>query len=114
MLERAFRGERVSNFEAMVRCRDGKQMPVSINTDFLLDKEGKLIGLIEVIRDISLVRELCAKTAEVSELKQRLGEQVQFDHIVSRRECKNGLTFSSHWLLKSHFKYQPCFRQAIV
>ena len=84
VLERAFQGERVSNFEAMIRRRDGKQMPVSINTDFLLDKEGKLIGLIEVIRDISLVRELCAKTAEVSELKQRLGEQVQFDHIVGR------------------------------
>jgi PAS domain S-box-containing protein len=84
VLERALRGERVSNFEAIVRRRDGKQMPVSINTDFLLDKEGKLIGLIEVIRDISLVRELCAKTAEVSELKQRLGEHVQFDHIVGR------------------------------
>jgi PAS domain S-box-containing protein len=84
VLERALRGERVSNFEAMVRRRDGIQMPVSINTDFLLDKEGKLIGLIEVIRDISLVRELTAKTAEVSELKHRLGEQVQFDHIVGR------------------------------
>ncbi len=84
VLERALRGERVSNFEAIVRRRDGLQMPVSINTDFLLDQEGKLIGLIEVIRDISLVRELTAKTAEVSELKCRLGEHVQFDHIVGR------------------------------
>lgn len=84
VLERALRGERVSNFEAIVRRRDGIQMPVSINTDFLLDKEGKLIGLIEVIRDISLVRELTAKTIEVSELKHRLAEQVQFDHIVGR------------------------------
>ena len=84
VLERALRGERVSNFEAFVRRRDGTQIPVSINTDFLLNKEGKLIGLIEVIRDISLVRELTAKTAEVSELKHRLGEQVQFDHIVGR------------------------------
>ncbi len=84
VLERALRGERVSNFEAIVRRRDGIQMPVSINTDFLLDKEGKLIGLIEVIRDISLVRELTAKTAEVSELKHRLAEQIQFDHIVGR------------------------------
>jgi PAS domain S-box-containing protein len=84
VLERALQGERVSNFEASVRRRDGRQIPVSINTDFLLDKEGKLIGLIEVIRDISLVRELCAKTAEVSALKHRLGEQVQFDHMVGR------------------------------
>ncbi len=84
VLERALQGERVSNFEAFVRRRDGKHVPVSINTDFLLNKEGKLIGLIEVIRDISLVRELSAKTAEVSELKHRLGEQVRFDHIVGR------------------------------
>ncbi len=84
VLERALRGERVSNFEALVRRRDGKQIPVSINTDFLLDQEGKLIGLIEVIRDISLVRELCEKTAEVSELKHRLGEQSHFDNIVGR------------------------------
>jgi len=84
VLERALRGERVSNFEAIVRRRDGIQIPVSINTDFLLDQEGKLVGLIEVIRDISLVRELTAKTAEVSELKHRLEEHVQFDHIVGR------------------------------
>ena len=91
VLERALRGERVSNFEAIVRRRDGIQMPVSINTDFLLDKDGKLIGLIEVIRDISLVRELTAKTAEVSELKHRLGEQVQFDHIVGRSPIMQGI-----------------------
>ncbi len=84
VLERALRGERVSNFEALVRRRDGKQIPVSINTDFLLDQDGKLIGLIEVIRDISLVQELTAKTAEVSELKHRLGEQNHFDNIVGR------------------------------
>ncbi len=91
VLERALRGERVSNFEAIVRRRDGIQMPVSINTDFLLDKEGKLIGLIEVIRDISLVRELSAKTVEVSELKHRLAEQVQFDHIVGRSPLMQGI-----------------------
>jgi len=84
VLERALQGERVSNFEAVVRRRDGTHIPVSINTDFLLDKEGKLMGLIEVIRDISVVRELCAKTVEVSELKHRLGEQVKFDNIVGR------------------------------
>lgn len=91
VLERALRGERVSNFEAIVRRRDGIQMPVSINTDFLLDKEGKLIGLIEVIRDISLVRELTAKTAEVSELKHRLAEQLQFDHIVGRSQLMQNI-----------------------
>jgi PAS domain S-box-containing protein len=84
VLERALQGERVSNFEAVVRRRDGSHIPVSINTDFLLDTEGKLIGLIEVIRDISLVRELSAKKEEVSELKHRLGEQIKLDNMVGR------------------------------
>jgi len=84
VLERALQGERVSNFEAVVRRRDGAHIPVSINTDFLLDKDGKLIGLIEVIRDISLVRELSAKVEEVSELKHRLGEQTKLDNMVGR------------------------------
>ena len=74
-LERALCGERVSNFEAMVRRRDGSLIPVSINTDFLCNEEGRLIGLIEVIRDISLSQELTAKVTEVNELKHRLGEQ---------------------------------------
>ena len=36
VLERALRGERVSNFEAIVRRRDGIQMPVSIQYGFLI------------------------------------------------------------------------------
>ena len=34
VLERALCGERVSNYEALVRRRDGRLVPVSINTDF--------------------------------------------------------------------------------
>lgn len=84
VLERALQGERVSNYEAFVRRRDGRLVPTSINTDFLRDDEGRLIGLIEVIRDISIRKELTAKAAEVNELKQRLGEQTKFENIVGR------------------------------
>ena len=86
VLERALCGERVSNYEGFVRRRDGKLIPVSINTDFLHDEKGKLIGLVEVIRDISLSRELTAKAVEVSELKQRLGEQTKFENMVGRSQ----------------------------
>lgn len=84
VLERALGGERVSNYEASVKRRDGCLIPVSINTDFLRDEEGRLIGLIEVIRDISIKRELTAKTVEVSELRQRLDDQTKFENIVGR------------------------------
>ncbi|MBI4400346.1 MAG: sigma 54-interacting transcriptional regulator [Nitrospirae bacterium] len=84
VLERALKGERVSNYEAFIRRRDGRLVPTSINTDFLRDEQGRLIGLIEVIRDISIPKELTAKAAEVNELKQRLGEQSKFENIVGR------------------------------
>ncbi len=85
-LERALCGERVSNFEAMVRRRDGGLIPVSINTDFLCNEEGRLIGLIEVIRDISLSQELTARVTEVNELRHRLGEQTKFENMVGRSQ----------------------------
>ncbi len=84
VMERAFCGERVSNYEALIRRRDGRLVPVSINTDFLHNEEGRLIGLIEVIRDISLSQELTAKVTEVNELKHRLGEQTKFENMVGR------------------------------
>jgi len=87
VLERALQGERVSNYEASVRCRDGRLVPVSINTDFLHDDQGQLIGLIEVIRDMSLTRELTAKAAEVNELKHRLREQIKCGNMVGRSRC---------------------------
>ena len=82
VLERALRGERVSHFEASVRRQDGRMIPVSINTDFLRDEQGRLIGLIEVIRDISFSQELSEKLVEVNELKNRLEGQAKFDNIV--------------------------------
>ena len=84
VLERALQGERVSHCEALVKRRDGSVIPTSINTDFLCDEQGKLIGLIEVIRDISIPKELTAKAAEVTALRQRLGEQTKFDNMIGR------------------------------
>ncbi|RMH06259.1 MAG: PAS domain S-box protein [Nitrospirae bacterium] len=84
VLERALCGDRVSNYETFLTRHDGKVIPVSVNTDFLRDEQGHMIGLVEVIRDMSLSRELTEKAAEVNALKERLDERVRFDNIVGR------------------------------
>ncbi len=84
VLERALKGELVSNVEAFIRRRDGQLIPTSINTDFLRDEQGRLMGLVEVIRDMSISKELSAKAAELEALRQRLGDQVRFENIVGR------------------------------
>ncbi len=84
VLEQALRGERVSHYEAFMRRRDGGLVPISINTDFLRDDRGTLIGLIEVIRDISIPKELTEREAEVTALRERLGEQTKFENMIGR------------------------------
>lgn len=84
MLQRAFCGERVMNYEAWIRHRTGRLIPVSINTDLLRDPEGRLIGVVEVIRDMSLSKELTAKAVEIGELKFRLEEQTRCGNMIGR------------------------------
>ena len=81
------RGERVSNVEASVRRQDGRIIPVSINTDFLTDEKGQLIGLIEVIRDTSFTQELSKKIVEVNDLKHRLEERTKFFNMVGESQA---------------------------
>ncbi|MCA9474047.1 MAG: sigma 54-interacting transcriptional regulator [Nitrospirales bacterium] len=82
VLERALRGERVDNFETFVKRHDGRLIPVSVNTDFLRDEGGQLMGLIEVIRDMSSTRELSQVIVEVNELKNRLEDQVNAHNMI--------------------------------
>ncbi len=84
VFERALLGERVSGCEAFVRRRDGSLLPVAMSTDFLRDDQDRLIGLIEVIRDMSVPKALAAKAEEVDALRRRLGEQTKFENIVGR------------------------------
>lgn len=66
--------EKVSNFETYVINREGRRVPVNINTDLLYDDAGNIIGIVEVFRDIS----------QIKELKDRLTDVYHFDNIVTR------------------------------
>ncbi|OGW14129.1 MAG: hypothetical protein A3G93_03740 [Nitrospinae bacterium RIFCSPLOWO2_12_FULL_45_22] len=66
--------ETISNFESFITNNEEHRIPVNINTDLLYDDEGNLIGIIEVFRDIS----------QIKELKERLTDLYQFDNIVTK------------------------------
>lgn len=62
ILERAIRNrEKVRNYETVIQNKDGRKIPVSLNTDLLWDETGNLIGIVETYRDLSQINELKAK-----------------------------------------------------
>ncbi len=62
ILERAVRNrEKVRNFETVIQNKDGRKVPVSLNTDLLRDEHGNLVGIVETYRDLSQINELKAK-----------------------------------------------------
>lgn len=66
--------EKISNFETYVVSREGRRIPVNINTDLLYDDGGNIIGIVEVFRDIS----------QLKELKERLTDVYHFENIVTK------------------------------
>jgi len=62
ILERAIRNrEKVRNYETVIHNKEGRKVPVSLNTDLLWDETGNLIGIVETYRDLSQINELKAK-----------------------------------------------------
>ncbi len=62
ILERAIRNrEKVRNFETTIQNKDGRKIPVSLNTDLLRDAAGNFTGIVEIYRDLSQINELKAK-----------------------------------------------------
>ena len=65
ILERIRNGERIVNFETIQLRKDGKRISVSLTISPLKDREGKVIGLSKIARDIT-ERKLAAETAQAS------------------------------------------------
>jgi len=51
-------GRPISNMAITVMNRKGNEVPVSISTSILKDREGRIMGGVETIRDLSLVEQL--------------------------------------------------------
>ncbi len=51
-------GEILTNYEAIIRNKKGEPIPISFSTALLKDEGGKIIGGVEIFRDLSLVKNL--------------------------------------------------------
>jgi len=72
ILERAIRNrEKVRNYETIIQNKDGRKIPVSLNTDLLRDDGGNLIGIVETYRDLSQINELKAKLEQQTSSRTR-------------------------------------------
>lgn len=59
VLDRAIRNrEKVTNYETVIQNKDGRLIPVMMNTDLLWNERGELVGVVETFRDVSQVKEL--------------------------------------------------------
>ena len=66
---RGLSGEETPIQEISILHKDGSQVPVEINTTTLLDADGKLIGRVSVVRDISGRKSLEAHLLQVQRLE---------------------------------------------
>lgn len=85
ILERAIRNrEKVRNYETVIQNKDGRKIPVSLNTDLLKDEVGNLVGIVETYRDLSQINELKAK------LEQQTGSRAR-GPLVARSKTLQGI-----------------------
>ena len=85
ILERAIRNrEKVRNYETVIQNKDGRKIPVSLNTDLLRDDAGNLIGIVETYRDMSQINELKVK------LEQQTGTRAR-GPLVARSKTLQGI-----------------------
>jgi PAS domain S-box-containing protein len=70
-------GARINNREVRIQTKDGRSIPVSISTAPLVTATGKLVGGVEVFRDMS----------QVEDLKRQLDTRHRLDDIVSKNSA---------------------------
>lgn len=80
-LDRIHRGERVDHYEAMRRCKNGREIPVSLSISALRDSSGDIVGAVEIARDISSrkLAETAARTTEKLAAVSRLATSIAHD-----------------------------------
>jgi PAS domain S-box-containing protein len=80
-LERIRKGERVDHYEAMRRCKDGREIPVSVTISGLRNSSDELVGAVEIARDFSARKhaEMAMRTREKLAAVSRLATSMAHD-----------------------------------
>jgi PAS domain S-box-containing protein len=74
LLARIRRGKRVEPHDAVRRCRDGREIDVSISMSAIFGRDGALVGASKVIRDITLRKQAEAALARAKEAAETSSE----------------------------------------
>jgi two-component system, LuxR family, sensor kinase FixL len=76
MRERIKRGEQIEHYETMRRCKQGREIAVSLSVSPICDANGWIVGVSKVARDISERKRAEAKLVELNEsLERRVTER---------------------------------------
>jgi two-component system, NtrC family, response regulator HydG len=78
-----YRSERVTTAECFLRHKEGHRVPVIKNARMVREKDGRIIGIVEVLTDLTALKRAHHQVAEAAE---RLGERFGFDRIVGRSQ----------------------------
>lgn len=73
-------GEHIYNYEAVLEKGDRKVV-LSINTSLLKDQEGKVIGGVEIFRDVSLIKELKKELKGKYSFKNVIGKNYKIHEV---------------------------------
>lgn len=86
MLERIKRGEHIEHYETVRRCKEGKEVAVSLTVSPICDANGWIVGVSKIARDISEHKRAEAELVELNEtLEKRVSERTaELEHANQR------------------------------
>ena len=90
IIERISRAEQVSNYETVRRCRDGREVDVSVTISPIFDSSGKIVGASKIAHDIT-ARKL-AETREqllMGEVNHRAKNMLTLVQVIARQTAAN-------------------------
>jgi len=78
------RGERMEPYETVRRCRDGREIEVSVATSPVLDSSGRTIGVSKIVRDITELKRTQRQLVRAKEATEAANRELDaFSHSVA-------------------------------
>ncbi|MGB5484134.1 PAS domain S-box protein [Parasphingorhabdus sp.] len=93
ILARMTRGEKISNYETVRVCRDGRQVDVAVNVSPIFDADGKIVGASKIAHDISERKQ--AEERErmlMGEVNHRAKNMLTLVQVIARQTAANDAT----------------------